>query len=95
MQRKLFRPLKLAKDRQALGGILSTVVCTAVFAKTTTNARPMRNSKATNVLREPCAYESCLPGSADVQLLRGVVKLPAVRSNVPPRCRSWAFSSEN
>lgn len=84
MLRKLFRSLEVDKDRQVLGGILSTVVCTAVFGKTTTNARPMRNSKGTKASWEPCDYENCPAGLADAQLLSAAVKLPVVCSHVPP-----------
>lgn len=83
MLRQLLRSLEVDKDRQVLGGILSTVVCTAVFGKSTTNARPMRNSKTTNALWEPRDYENGPAGLADVQLFRATWKLPVVCSHVP------------
>lgn len=55
-----------------------------MFGKTTTNVRPMGNSKGTNASWEPCDYDKCPAGLADVQLLSAAMKLPVVGSRVPP-----------
>lgn len=61
MLTQLLRPLSLNKNAQVLEGVLFSIVFVAVFAKTTTTAKPirlLRNSKGRTVSLKHWSHEN-------------------------------------